>query len=156
LQTKTAGMKNLSDVQTYNEVIYRIEKLQPNSKALWGKMNAGQMLAHLQETYKVPLSDKPLPRMLMGILIGWAFKPMLYNDKPWKRNLPTAPNFIIKGDKDFDKEKNQLLALINQFHKAAPENIGKYAHPMFGKFTTSQWGQAMYKHLDHHLVQFAV
>ena len=149
-------MKNLSDVQTFEEVINRLQKLQPESKAVWGKMNVAQMFAHLQETYKVPLSDKPMPRMFIGRLIGWVFKPVLYNDKPWKRNLPTAANFIIKDERDFYTEKNGLLSLVEKFHKSAPENIGKYPHPMFGKFTTAQWGQAMYKHLDHHLIQFAV
>ncbi|MFM6925379.1 MAG: hypothetical protein ACKOU7_07730 [Ferruginibacter sp.] len=27
---------------------------------------------------------------------------------------------------------------------------------MFGSFTPEQWGQSMYKHLDHHLMQFGV
>lgn len=149
-------MQNLFDVSTYKQVIERIDKLSPASPALWGKMNVSQMLAHCKEAFKVPLSDKKLPRMFLGILIGWLVKPKLYNDSPWKKNLPTAPDFIIKDTRDFIEEKKGLTQLMDKFYNAGPHGISKYPHPMFGKFTPEQWGMSMYKHLDHHLKQFGV
>ena len=149
-------MKNLFDKDTYSEIISRINGLTPNSQRQWGKMNPAQMLGHCKEAFKVPLSDKKMPRMFIGLLLGWAFKKKLYNEEPWKRNLPTAPNFIIKDERDFEKEKQELVDMINRFHNAGPGNVGKYPHPMFGTFTSTQWGQSMYKHLDHHLMQFNV
>jgi hypothetical protein len=149
-------MKNLFDKDTYSEIISRINALTPNSQRQWGKMSPAQMLAHCKEAFKVPLSDKKMPRMFIGLLLGWAFKKKLYNEEPWKRNLPTAPNFIIKDERDFEKEKQELVDMINRFHNAGPGNVGKYPHPMFGTFTSTQWGQSMYKHLDHHLMQFNV
>lgn len=147
-------MQSLFDSNTYNQIIDRLNKLSPTSTAQWGKMNVAQMLAHCKEAFKVPLSDKKMPRIFLGVLIGWMIKPKLYNESPWKQNLPTAPNFIIKDERDFEKEKQQLVAMINQFHHAGPGNVGKYPHPMFGTFTPEQWGQSMYKHVDHHLMQF--
>jgi hypothetical protein len=149
-------MKNLFDKDTYKEIINRINALTPQVQRQWGKMSVAQMLAHSKEAFKVPLSDKKMPRMFIGLLLGWAFKKKLYNDEPWKRNLPTAPNFIIKDERDFEKEKQELLGLINQFYNGGPENVGRFPHPMFGTFTKEQWGKAMYKHLDHHLMQFGV
>ncbi|MBX2934583.1 MAG: DUF1569 domain-containing protein [Ferruginibacter sp.] len=149
-------MKNLFDKETHTEIINRISKLTPQSQRQWGKMTVSQMLAHCKEAFTVPLSDKKLPRIFMGRLIGWAFKKMLYNDKPWKRNLPTAPNFLIKDDRDFEKEKLELTELINQFYNGGPANVGKFPHPMFGTYTSEQWGKSMYKHLDHHFTQFGV
>ena len=149
-------MKNLFDKDTYTEIIQRINTLTPQSQRQWGKMNVDQMLAHCKEAFKVPLSDKKMPRMFMGLLIGWMIKPKLYNEYPWKKNLPTAPNFIIKDDRDFEKEKLELSDMINQFYNGGPDNVGRYPHPMFGTFTTDQWGKAMYKHLNHHLQQFNV
>ncbi|RYG41811.1 MAG: DUF1569 domain-containing protein, partial [Chitinophagaceae bacterium] len=35
-----------------------------------------------------------------------------------------------------------------------PDGISKFPHPVFGHFTPQQWGQSMFKHLDHHLRQF--
>ncbi len=147
-------MKNLFDKDSYTEIINRMNTLNPNSQRQWGKMDVAQMLAHCKEAFKVPLSDKKMPRMFMGLLIGWMIKPKLYNESPWKKNLPTAPNFIIKDARDFEKEKQELTDLINQFHNGGPENVGRFPHPMFGSFTKEQWGQSMYKHVDHHLQQF--
>lgn len=147
-------MKNLFDKDAYTEIINRINTLTPKNQRQWGKMNVAQMLAHCKEAFKMPLSDKKMPRMFMGLLIGWMIKPKLYNESPWKQNLPTAPNFIIKDERDFEKEKQELIGLINQFHNGSPDNVGRFPHPMFGTFTTAQWGMSMYKHLDHHLKQF--
>lgn len=149
-------MKNLFDKETYNEICNRMNNLSSGSQRQWGKMNAAQMLAHCKEAFKVPLSDKKMPRMFIGLLIGWAFKKKLYNEEPWKKNLPTAPNFIIKDDRDFEKEKQELMSMIIAFHNGGPGKVGQFPHPMFGSFTPEQWGQSMYKHLDHHLTQFGV
>lgn len=39
-------MKSLIIKESNREVVDRINKLSPESKPLWGKMNSGQMLAH--------------------------------------------------------------------------------------------------------------
>ena len=149
-------MKNLFAKEAYNEIILRLNTLTPQTQRLWGKMDVAQMLAHCKEAFKVPLSDKKMPRMFIGLLIGWMIKPKLYNEDPWKKNLPTAPNFLIKDERNFEIEKQGLIGLINQFHNGTPATIGRFPHPMFGTFTTEQWGKSMYKHLDHHLQQFGV
>ena len=147
-------MKNLFDKDAYNEILQRLDKLNPQSQRQWGKMEIAQMLAHCKEAFKVPLSNKKMPRMFLGLLMGWMIKPKLYNEAPWKHNLPTAPNFIIKDQRDFETEKRELGDLMNRFHSGDPDKVGRFPHPMFGTFTREQWGKSMYKHLDHHLMQF--
>ncbi len=149
-------MKNLFNKETHTEVVKRINALTAQSQRQWGKMSVAQMLAHCKEAFKVPLSDKKMPRMFLGLLVGWMVKSKLYNESPWKQNLPTSPSFIIKDERDFEQEKQQLLELVNRFYEGGPENAGRFPHPMFGSFTKEQWGRSMYKHLDHHLKQFAV
>jgi hypothetical protein len=149
-------MQNLFDAVTYNEVMERMNRLSPQAVGQWGKMNVSQMLAHCKEAFKVPLSEKKLPRIFMGRLIGWLIKSKLFNEEPWKKNLPTAPNFLIKDERNFAKEKKELMELINKFYAAGPMGISKHPHPFFGKFTPEQWGLSMYKHIDHHLRQFGV
>jgi hypothetical protein len=149
-------IKNLFEKPVYQDILRRIDQLNPNSQRLWGKMTASQMLAHCKAAFRVPLSKKPIPRPLIGILFGWMIKKKLYDEAPWKHNLPTAPSFRIKDERDFDTEKKALLALIDEFHILGPDGTGKYPHPMFGSFTPEQWGKSMWKHLDHHLRQFGV
>lgn len=149
-------MRNLFEEASFNEINNRVNNLSAESPRQWGKMNVAQMLAHCKKAFYMPLSEKKLPRSMMGLLIGWAFKKKLYNDDPWKKNLPTSPAFIVKDDRNFDKEKQELLDLVKRFYTAGPEKVGRHPHPMFGTFTLEQWGMAMYKHLDHHLQQFGV
>jgi Protein of unknown function (DUF1569) len=149
-------MKSLFDKDSYDEINHRLNSLSPASQKQWGKMEVAQMLAHCKAAFSVPLSDKKMPRSLMGLLIGWMIKSKLYNDDPWKKSLPTAPQFIIKDERNFENEKLELSGLINTFYSRGMGNVGKFPHPMFGSFTQPQWGQAMYKHLDHHLRQFGV
>lgn len=149
-------MKSLFDKPAYEEILQRLNKLTPGSQRQWGKMDVAQMLAHCKEAFKVPLSDKPLKRTFLGLLLGGMIKHKLHNDSPWKQNLPTAPQFIVKDSRNFEREKSELLLLVNKFYTGNAIEIEKITHPMFGKFTGEQWGKAMYKHLDHHLTQFGL
>lgn len=153
---KFMEVKNLFDNNTFDETVARIEKLTPSSQRLWGKMTVSQMLAHCKAAFRVPLSDKPMPRLLLGRMVGWLVKKKLYDNTPWKHNLPTSPDFRIKEEKDFETEKKALLGLINEFHRRGPNDTGKFPHPVFGTYTSEQWGKSMWKHLDHHLRQFGV
>lgn len=147
-------MKSLFDKPAYEEITARMSKLTVESQRQWGKMDVAQMLAHCKEAFKVPLSKRSPPKQYPLALIGWMFKSKLYSNSPWSKGLPTAPNFIIKDERDFENEKAALMVLINAFHHSTPAAIEKIVHPVFGKFTGEQWGMAMYKHLDHHLTQF--
>lgn len=149
-------MKNLFDKTVYEEISGRMDKLTAENQRQWGKMNVGQMLAHCKEAFKVPLSEKSPPKIYPMCLIGWMIKGKLYDDAPWKQNLPTAPHFKISDERNFEKEKAELTVLVSRFHQSSPAAIEKIIHPVFGKYTGEQWGKAMYKHLDHHLKQFAV
>ncbi len=154
--SKDFGKKNLFDSTTHSEIMQRLHNLTDESQRKWGKMDVAQMLAHCTEAFKVPLSKNKLPRMFLGRLLGWMLKSKLYNDVPWKQNLPTAPDFIIKDHRVFDVEKTKLTEIIRAFYNAGPDGISKYPHPFFGKFTPDQWGKSMYKHVDHHFRQFGI
>jgi hypothetical protein len=147
-------IKNLFNASEKEAILKRINQLTPTSKALWGKMDAAQMLAHLQ----LPINTaygKHIPKgSFMLRLIGPLFKSMLWNNKPWKESLPTDPTFITTGTTpDFEKEKPKLVELIKQF---SPDALVSERHPIFGKFTKDNWSLATWKHIDHHLRQFGV
>jgi len=148
-------MKSLFNLTDNNEIIARIERLSQSSKAEWGKMNVGQMLAHCQEPIKVAFGEAKTKRGLIGILFGkMAKKQLTGDDAPFKKSLPTAPTFVIKGDRNFEEEKNKLVAYVKRFAEKGPEAISKDPHPFFGHMTVHEWNKLMMKHLDHHLRQF--
>jgi len=147
-------IKNLYDSSVKQGIIDRIHKLTAQTQRQWGKMDVAQMLAHVQEPIHVALGKRELKGHWLLKLIGPLFKSKLYNGQPYKQGLPTDRSYIMTGTiKEFEKEKQQLLELINNFHEP---NVIDAKHPVFGKFTKEQWGLATWKHLDHHLRQFGV
>jgi len=147
-------IKDLFDPGVKKEILDRVNRLTSQSQPQWGKMNVAQMLAHLQMPIGSALGVYTLPRTLLGKIAGPLIKAGMYSEKPFKRNSPTDPSFIMTGhEKDFEKEKQSVIAMINNFKQ---ENIKNEIHPFFGKMTSQQWSKAMYKHIDHHLQQFEV
>jgi hypothetical protein len=147
-------LKNLFDPTVKQEIIDRINKLSAQTPPQWGKMNAAQMLAHLQMPMGSAQGIHKLPRTLFGRIVGRFARPIFYGDKPFKRNLPTDPSFVMTtAQKDFEKEKQGLISMINNFKE---ELIVNKTHPFFGKLTKEQWSTGSWKHLDHHLRQFGV
>jgi hypothetical protein len=146
--------KNLFDPSVKQDIIARINKLTSQSQPVWGKMNVAQMLAHLQMPIGVAIGSHKLKRTLFGRIVGPLAKPILYNNKPFKRNLPTDKSFIMHtSQKEFETEKQKLLHMLNSFSETTMVNE---PHPFFGKLTKDQWSIGSWKHLDHHLQQFGV
>lgn len=146
-------VKNLFDPAVKQEIIERISKLRPATQRLWGSMDVAQMLSHLQKPIGVAYGTHMPKGSFLLKLLGPMFKSSLYNSKPYRKGLPTDKTFIIADKRDFDKEKQELLSMIDRF---AEENITDGPHPIFGKLTKEQWSMAMWKHTDHHLRQFGV
>ena len=147
-------VKNLFDPAVKQEIINRINKLTPQSQRQWGKMDVAQMLAHLQLPIQVAYGTHMVQANWLMKLILSLFKKTMYNEKPWKKGLPTDKSFIMTGKaKDFEKEKKHLIDLIEQFNE---NKIVNERHPVFGKFTKEQCSMSAWKHLDHHLRQFGV
>lgn len=146
-------VKDLFDPAVKQEIIVRINKLSPQSRAQWGKMNVGQMLAHCQMPLGVGLGVHTIPRRFIGRLLGPLIKGVLYNNKPFKHGLPTDRSFVMTNEKDFEKEKQGLLKMVTTFSETT---LVDKPHPLFGKLTKEQWSKACWKHLDHHLQQFGV
>lgn len=147
-------MRSFFEAGVNEELTSRLNQLGPESKAKWGKMNVAQMLHHCQMPLNIILGKNDYglkPNWFINLL----FKKTMYNDKPWRKNLPTAKGFSVTDDKDFDTEKAEMDSLLNELH-GQREKTHWQDHPAFGKLTKDQWGKMQYKHLDHHFRQFGV
>jgi hypothetical protein len=149
-------MKSLFEPQVTREMVDRINQLTPDSKPLWGKMNVAQMLAHMQPPLRVALGEQTLKKGLMGFLFGGIAKKQMVNETPFKKNLPTAPSFIVKDERNFEEEKARVIDLVTRFSKEPRQNLDTRKHPFFGKLSADEWNILHWKHLDHHLRQFGV
>jgi uncharacterized protein YqcC (DUF446 family) len=151
------SFKSIMDKNTYASMLARIDKLDPQSQALWGKMDVAQMLAHCQQPIRVATGELKLKRSFMGILFGRMFKKKFLAQKSaFPKNTPTDPAFKMVNPMDFEKEKQGLLSLLDKLVKGGYDGITKEDHPFFGPMTPTEWGELTSIHLDHHLRQFGV
>lgn len=150
-------MKNIFNTKDTAEVIARIERLSPDTRPLWGKMAVGQMLAHCNVSYEMVYDTKyPKPNGFKRFLLKLFVKSAVVGPKPYKRNSPTAPEFQIKEDKNFEIEKARLIDYLTRTQQLGEAHFdGKESHS-FGPLTKEEWNILFYKHLDHHLSQFGV
>lgn len=147
-------MKNLFQPETVDEVISRLDNLQPASSRQWGKMDVAQMLAHCSAALDLATGALNPPRIFIGRLLGPLVKPIFTNDKPFSKNNPTDKTLVVADQRDFLREREQLKAKIQQFHGGGEARCTRHPHPFFGDLTPAAWARGMYKHLDHHLRQF--
>lgn len=147
-------MNSLLTEEGYTEIKERMSHLNENSARLWGKMSVAQMCWHCQYPLKLGVENRPNTSKGNWFITVF-FKKSIYNDKPWRKGLPTAPQLRAKEAKNFDDEYGKLQTLIDDFY-TIKDREEWYPHPTFGSFTKEQWGQMEYKHLDHHLRQFGL
>ena len=137
--------------------IVRINKLTAETQPQWGKMNVAQMLAHCNVTYEMTFENKhKKPGAVARFFLKAFVKPIVCNDKPYKKNSQTAPAFLITDQRVFENEKARLIAYINKTVQVGESYFTGKESLSFGVLSTNEWNAQFYKHLDHHLSQFGV
>ncbi len=140
-----------------NQLVARINQLNTTSAALWGKMTVDQMLAHCNVTYEMEIDGSHAkPNFLIGFILKTFVKNSLVNEAPIKKNGSTAPQFVMKGNKDFELEKTRLINYLNRTVELGENYFDGKASNSFGKLSKTEWNNLFYKHLNHHLSQFGV
>ncbi|HZY38359.1 MAG TPA: DUF1569 domain-containing protein [Mucilaginibacter sp.] len=146
-------MKTVFDKPTRDELIARINKLDNNSRAQWGKMDIAQMIKHCRLWEEMISGELKCKRSFPGRLVGqMVLKGLLKDEMPLRRSTPTAPELRVE-------ETNGVVAAekarwIDMIEKNAQFSNPYFLHPFFGKMTKEQVGLLDYKHIDHHLRQF--
>ena len=81
-----------------------------------------------------------------------ALKPMVKDDRPIKKNMPSGRGFIVKDNNgNIEHQKKIWAERIAAYEYFS--NPG-FIHDFFGKMTVDEIGIFAYKHADHHLRQF--
>ena len=147
-------MKSLFDPADRESIVARIHALGPDAMRQWGKMDSGQMLCHCSRAIETATGDRPMKQKLIGKILMPFIRSTALGEKPFGKNGPTDPTFVVSDPRDFATERARLLSLITKFVERGEEQAGKETHAFFGKMTGKEWGELMYKHIDHHLRQF--
>lgn len=151
-------IKNIFDKEVSEEIINRINRLKSDRLSSWGTMSVDQMLAHCNVTYAYTYNPEQFkrPNFFKKFLLKTFVKGIVVSEKPYQKNGRTAPEFVMTGSKDFEKEKALLISNIQKTQQLGAVHFEELENFSFGKLTSSQWNNLFYKHLDHHLTQFGV
>jgi hypothetical protein len=133
----------------------RLATLRPDAPPQWGRMNAPQMLAHVNDALRMATGDLPVaPRKL---LVRYPpLKQLLVYALPFPKGVATARELLARIDgAQFERETAAFPGAMERF-ASWPAGARMPAHPAFGALSRRAWGVLAYRHVDHHFRQFAV
>ena len=150
------ALPNIFKQNEISQLVARIDNLTPDSQRSWGKMDVAQMLAHLNVMFELALENKhPKPNQFVKLLLKTLVKGKIVSEKPYPKNSRTAPEMLIKEQRDFGIEKQRLIKYLDHISSKGERYFQNKEHPSFGKLTTKEWSNTFYKHITHHLNQFS-
>ncbi len=108
------ALPNIFTKAVADQVIDRINQLTPETKAVWGKMNVAQMLAHCSVSYEMVFEPEkhPKPNAFLRFILKKLVKPKVVGEGTYGKSGKTAPQFIIADPREFEVEKNRLISYI--------------------------------------------
>lgn len=133
--------------------------LNSSSTALWGRMDAQQMIEHLIVLYKMSnkkqetlilTPEKYLPKSL-AFLMSKELLPKNFVAK----FLPIDPSPYKYSS--MQEAISKLVFYLNSYHtywKGIEEET--LNHPVFGRLNKVQWDCVHNKHIQHHFLQFGL
>jgi Protein of unknown function (DUF1569) len=151
------ALPNIFSKSVSDGIIQRINQLKPSSEPQWGTMDVAKMLAHCNVTYEMAFTDKhPKPNFFIKFILKSFVKNTVVNETPYKKNSSTAPQFVMKSEKDFEAEKARLVAHIQQAQQLGEAHFDGLESHSFGTLSKTEWNNMFIKHLEHHLGQFGM
>lgn len=149
--------RSLNDPRNVDEILQRLQRLQPSTPRQWGTMSPGEMLCHLSDSFLAVSGDlqaSPAESWWSRTVLKYI---ALHTSIPWPQGVATRPEVDPKraGTQpvDFDRDRERVTALVHRF--VQPDTrFGR--HPGFGAMTRDEWMLWGYGHVDHHLRQFGL
>ena len=146
-------MVSIWDESTRHQLLTRLDGLAADAPSRWGKFTCPDMLAHLNDSMRMPLGElTPAPKNLP--IRFFPLKQLIIYVLPFPKGAPTAPELIARrGTAVWSDELKGFRGLLNRL--AAMPPAGPWPdHPAFGRMSRADWGVLVYKHVNHHFTQF--
>lgn len=147
------------DSSVIKVLLGRLQRIRPETRALWGRMNAHQMVCHLNDSFGLAMGDKTASEdinVFSRTLMKWG---ALYLPVRWPKGVPTRPEMDQLGGGtrpvEFSHDRAALAAAMERF-TLQPDTFQSARHPVFAELTRWEWNRWGYLHADHHFRQFGV
>jgi len=147
-------------IPVIEKLLYKVNsKIQADTPAQWGKMNAHQMVEHLGAVFLVSMGK--IKRVYEGTeedaKLKWeAFQK---SEDAWKEVFPgmNIGEPRLPRKETIEESKQMLLQAYQKYLHYTEENkSATHPHLAMGDLTVDQWRQVHVKHMQHHLRQFGV
>jgi hypothetical protein len=151
-------MRTLADPADTASILARLAQLAPDSPRQWGRMSPHQAVCHLADSFRAVMGLRhvePASSFAARTFIRFF---ALHTSLPWPPGVPTRPEMDQERGGtppvEFVRDERELAAIVNRF--AAPaRDFEFHPHPTMGRLTPREWMRWGYRHMDHHLRQFA-
>lgn len=144
------------EIPTLAELAQRLDRLDPEAKAHWGRMNLAQMLMHCRMAMEAGLGEREL-KSRGNFLTRWVMFPMLVR-LPWpKGKAQTHPGLnVVDLNLPARSLAEETVALKERLAIWSEGGFGPWEHSLFGKISKRGWDRLQRRHLDHHFRQFGI
>jgi Protein of unknown function (DUF1569) len=134
----------------------RAQRVTPDARPRWGKMNASAMMAHMNDALRMALGELRVQSKNLRLMQLKPIRKLVIYYLPIPKGAPTAPELIARCPTAvLDDEKRAFAELMHRLGTVRPDaTLGE--HPLFGNLSYDEFGALIAKHSDHHLRQFGV
>jgi hypothetical protein len=150
------AMRSLADEADAGELRRRLGAIRADSRGLWGRMTAPQMVCHLCDACRMALGEKAVRPVAVGVRAALLKMLALYVPIRWPagkvqtvEELDQAINPAVCRDFAVDvADLERLMRVLASSRALSP------THPIFGPMSHGDWMRWAWLHTDHHLRQF--
>jgi hypothetical protein len=151
-------MKSLFQPDVVGDVERRLNTLQPESDARWGRMTSHQAVGHLADSFRMVLGECTMDER-SPLVARTVFRFLLATlPMAWMKSASNAAALDQErggtAHSEFQADVDELTVLMRRFAAAVEGGIDP--HPFFGNLSRGEWGRWAYRHMDHPLTQFGV
>jgi hypothetical protein len=134
-----------------NEVIARLERIQPDAKPAWGSMSRADMISHLADWVRLSMGrTDPLPDQSTWLSRNILRHAMLHGVLPIPKGL-SSPRMQKSPTSDLET----FHALLEDYLAHVQSgDLQPPPHPFFGPLGVDGWARIHLRHFEHHLRQF--
>lgn len=149
-----------ADISNRTELTILLNKLTADSKALWGKMNAQNMIEHLANTVKLTNGKKQAVLKATESEARSAKEQFIYTDIEMSKGLKSSTMGDNPEPLEFENLQDAIKNLneqLNDFEHYFKNNPDAYfIHPRLGFLNHKEWIVLHDKHFTHHFKQFGL
>ena len=142
-----------------SEFIKKLNLLNANQTALWGKMSPQHMVEHLYKTLQASINEIEMKIFTEERKIP-VFKKLFLGNRPFPKefmNPAIGPDLMKLECENLESAIKKLENVLNRYEQFFKDNPSiKTAHPIFGYLRKEEWNIFHQKHFKHHLSQFGL